>query len=205
LISNSYILNNHIFIIKGNKKKCLLSIYDLKKNEYIFNLFIEPTDLLFEKEDLLVNKETWSKFNLTIPQNQNDLTVKKRLKNIMVYNLGLQVYDTGDFFYIKLGSLTSIHPHFSTFDIQSQNFRHFANYSYEVENSLNLYLNKLDFAITYNTKKPVSVKINEFIDQEFGKNFESKTNWDIQFKHNDDFYLGYVHNKERVYYLRKFN
>lgn len=206
-ISNSYILNNHVFIIKGNKKKCLFSIYDLKSHEYVFNHFIEPTNMLFQAEDLLVDKEIWSKFNLKIPQNSKDFTVKKRLKNIMddSNDIGLQVFDTGELFYIKLGSHKLVPSNISPFDIKSQSLKHFANINFTVENSLNFYLKKSDYSLTYNYKKPVSVKINEFIDQEFGKNFKTKTSWAIQFKHKDDFYLGYVHDKERVYYLRKFN
>jgi len=205
IISNSYILNNHIFLVKGNKKKCLFSIYDLNEDEYIFKRFLEPTDLLFEEEDLLVDKDIWSKFSLTIPQNKGDLTINKRLKSIMNADndIGLQVYDKGDYYYVKLGSHRLQYSGPS--NIASPSLMHLSYYTFVVENSLNFYLNKSDFSLTYNTKKSASVKINEFLNQEFGKSIDTKTSWPIQFKHEDDFYLGYVDNKERTYYLRKFN
>lgn len=204
IISNSYILNNHIFLVKGNKKKCLFSIYDLNMDEYIFNRYIEPTDLLFE-EHLLVDQDTWSRFNLKGAPNKNNSSIKKRLINIMRpgNEIGLQVYDTGDNYFVKFGShrlglSESLPITYIGFEDLSANI-------FSVENSLNFYLNKSDFSLTYNPKKSASVKINEFLKQQFGNSIDMKTSWPMQFKQKDDFYLGYVDNKERTYYLRKFN
>ena len=212
--TNSFILDDLLFLLKGDKKRVFVKLLDLKTNE-TKNVFSFHRNSPYLKErNALLNQNVVSKYNIDMRPSEGSSaeSVQKRLQKIMKggNQVGLRVLDSDQSFLLMLGGykMTTSGPAmmpggFGAAGGITMSFA-FGNYTFVRDESLFFYLDKTNFDLDLSDFEDPYQQMEDYLNDHYVDKAHKKIGWKTKFQIDSDYYLGYLDRKENIYYIRKF-
>ena len=212
--TNSYIINDLLFQLKGDKKKIGLSVFNLTENEKKQLISFNRTTPYYKDKNLMVTEDIIKKYNLNTGENNKESNVQKRLKKIMRSGnkVGMQITENDSVFLITLGGYMQKSggspmmmgaPGAPGFGGVTFSFGYYGTFIRD--ESLNFYVSKDKPSLTYSDFENPYEQMATFLEEEYEGKQQKKSNRIAKFKIGFDYYLGYMDKKTRTYFFRKFN
>ena len=212
--TNSFILDDFLFLLKGDKKRVFVKLLDLKTNK-TKNVFSFHRNSPYLKErNALLNQNVVSKYNIDMQPSEgsNAESVQKRLQKIMRggNQVGLRVLDSDQSFLLMLGGYklknggpVMVPGGFGAAGGLTMNFG-FGNYTFVRDESLFFYLDKTNFDLDLSDFEDPYQQMEDFLNERYANKAHKKIGWKTKFQMDSDYYLGYLDRKENIYYISKF-
>lgn len=204
---NSYLFDKKLFVILGNTKGFLVTIFDTKTEEQVYlnlvdnNSFLDTytndlVDFDFDFDETFLNKKNKNK------------SLEKRLKTIFDLRSGIKVNDYKENYHITVGGFGSSS---GGGVMKNTSLASTSGGTFPIGKSINFVLNKNNFQ----TQKTEEIHFFEQIERFRKKSFftegklkkitKKTPRTEVQFKYGESYFLAYYSNYEDKYIIRKFN
>lgn len=208
--SNSIIFKDLRFVVKGNSSLLNLRIYNNLTDSLITEHNFDKNSSYTKEKKLIVSEQLIQQYNLPKAEKSKDNIIKKRLRKIMKgeNEIGLRVSEIDNKYYLNFGGYLYGTGHAPVAGM-GMSFPGFPmgigfHYTFERDESLNLYLDNTNFDIDYTEQKSVYDKMNDFLNEHFKGKVHSKTHGIKKFKYKSNYYLSYFDLYNNTFYIRKF-
>ncbi|MDC6366548.1 MULTISPECIES: hypothetical protein [Flavobacteriaceae] len=212
--TNSFILDNLLFLLKGDKKKVFVKLYNLDSNKSTSVFSFHRNSPYLEQRNILLNQNLVTKHNIDIhPSESNKESVQKRLQKIMKggNKIGLRALDSDQSFLLMLGGYKKTNGapmtmpgSFGAVGGLTMGMM-FGNYTFVRDESLYFYLDKQNFDLDLSDFEDPYQKMEDLFNEIYDEKARRKISWKTKFQIDSDYYLGYLDRRENIYYIRKFN
>ena len=216
---NSFYTKGRLFALIGNSNGFLISIFNIKTGEQLYNKSFDEDSFLDFDTSLLFDFEPDRLF----PNKKNvQKSIAKRLKDIFALRAGLKASIEDEHYLITVGGvgfgggMQFVNMPGASNSIQSSNMV-FMGPSFSINKSMILKLNKVSWKLEESIEYPASRDIWKFRQENFFKRKDAsgqkqkvpnKTfppRAEVQFKLGNSYFLAYYSNRERQYIIRKFD
>ena len=163
--SNSFLFKNLLFVIKGNSSKLNLRIYDYTTNHLVSEHHFDKNSAFSKTENLIVSDAIINQYDLSKAEKAKDNIIKKRLRKVMSgeNQIGLRVSQIGNHYLLHIGgyllrtgntNIPGMGMGMPGFPGATFGFGFY--YSFERDESLNMYLDSSNLQLAFTKVKPVS-------------------------------------------------
>ncbi|MEN1785425.1 MAG: hypothetical protein AAGF77_09825, partial [Bacteroidota bacterium] len=212
LKTNSFLFNNILYQMKGNKSGLGLLFFDLKQNKSVPLGYFNRKTPYEPERNLIINEQIRQQHDIPIPEKSNEEDIQKRLRRVMRYRnrVGFQITENDHTLLINCGAYSvtqSSAPMMYGMGGAVGGLAMGIGFSgtYIFEESINLLLEKDGLTLTYNDFKNPYVRMEDYLNEAYEDKAIKKTRWRSKFKIGTDYYLGYLDKKSNQYHFTKFN
>ncbi|RNC89248.1 MAG: hypothetical protein ED555_07035 [Allomuricauda sp.] len=205
--SNSFLLDDKLFLFKGNKKTLYLRILNradntlLHQDSYdLFLPYLSQENLMVKLSDFLTYKQ----------EGEEQQSVRKKFSKLVKAKdrMGLRVSEGNNSYRLSFGVFGTRNisvPIVSAAVSPALVVGAGINFTFNKENSLDFYLNKPGYELTYDTFKNHYDLMDDYLNEKYDDKVKKSILWKVFFKKGANHFAGYYDKADEKFYLRKFN